>query len=179
MYYKYTIYSKPKHAGLIEFQPWPKDMDSVSDLVEPSEAFKFLGYIREEDGRTSGYYYVKDGVEPVEQPGEINAYPLESLPADVAQKLFAEGAYMKHMRYMAAIQMLPPIYAGHEIESLFAQTYIDMAGLAAAIDEIKKSLPATMSEEAPSAEARHAENTLNRFAKYKTNEKAATEAVGL
>lgn len=178
MYYKYTIYSKPKHAGLIEFQPWPKDMESVSDLVEPSEAFKFLGYIREEDGRTSGYYYVKDGVEPVDQPAEINAYSLESLPEDVAQKLFADGAYMKHKRYMAAIQMLPPIYAGHEIESLFAQTYTDMAGLAAAVEKIISMMPSTMAED-QTAELRHARNTLSRFSKYKTNEKAATDAVGL
>lgn len=177
MYYKYTLANKPNGGGLIEFIPQAKQTEGQEGGSD-QEQFRLLGYIHEEDGRTSGYYYVADGVEPVEQPAEINAYALEALPDEVAQELVLNGVYVQQQRRSEALKMMPPIYAGHEIESLFALVYADMSDLANAVTEALSAVPVTMDGSGNPVTV-HMFNTLNRFAAFKKNEKAATDAVGL
>lgn len=179
MYYKYTLANKPNGGGLIEFIPQAK-VQPEGEGTPREEAFRFLGYIHEEDGRTSGYYRVADGVEPVEQPSEINAYSLEKLPEEVAQELLLNGVYARQQRRSQALKMMPPIYAGHELENLFAQVYTDMADLADALTQLVSAMPMTMesSEESSTANL-HVKNTLSKFAAFKKNTQAALDAVGL
>ena len=178
MYYKYTLQNRPDGHGLIEFIPRAK-VQPEGEGTPREEAFRFLGYIHEEDGRTSGYYRVADGVEPVDQPPEINAYSLEKLPEEVEQELILNGTYARQQRRSQALTMMPPIYAGHEIESLFAQVYTDMADLADALTQLISAMPMTMENIESDTANLHVKNTLSKFAAFKKNTQAALDAVGL
>lgn len=190
MYYSFNPVEDPNDSTQrIEFIPKQvqkdinTDIDTINDAVETTsnisdeEAFTFLGYSKAE-GSITGYYYVVDGIQLVEQPEEINVQALDTLPTEVENDLALNGTYALGQRFFNAITNMPE-HSSYEAEHNYAELQAQINDLSTILYNILLQMPATTAEDNKDISWIRALKTLKRNNSINTNIKDMLAKVGL
>lgn len=153
MFYSYTPVENPNDPYMpLQFIPRQVQVEGSSvDLIDDAatksthipdeEAFTFLGYVQK-DGTTTGYYYVADGVQVVDQPTEINAQALDTLPSDVETELALNGEFANYQRFLGGISNMP-IHTNYNDEHNYAELQAQINDLSTVLAAILEQMPMT------------------------------------